>query len=249
MLIGGSFKNCVNVGEVGWLRSQLSIVSCHGSWRTIMKTRMTIVGLLLLLVITGSPSYGAGPIPSPFRGVTVATVVRKDERTGIFTYQYRVSNPSINDGVILSVDIEITQSPNDAMLSRTGLVNGPFYARVSSEDASRVILMVPVGIEGPPGWVIGLRSELFVPRPRGFARWAGTDTAELIRPGFSLEGFRLTSYGLPAIRTVRIEPDIDYQNLPDEFADAQKAKQLQDSLIFFTKTVGPKAPPKDFVPL
>ncbi len=216
-----------------------------------MKGRMILAGSVLMLLMAGSPSslvHGAGPIPSPFRGVTVAAVVRKDERTGIFTYLYRVSNPAINDGLIWSIDIEITQGPNDAVLSRTGLVNGPGYDRVSSEDASRRISMVPVGIDGPPGWDASLGSDSHVPL-RGVAGWARTESAELIGPGQSREGFRLTSYGLPGIRIVEVEPEIDYANLPDEFADAQKARQLRDSLIFFTKTVGPKAPPKDFVPL
>ncbi len=216
-----------------------------------MKSRMILAGSLLMLLMAGSPSslvHGAGPIPSPFRGVTVAAVVRKDERTGIFTYLYRVSNPMINDGLIWSIGIEITQGPNDEVLSPTGLVNGPLSAAIISELAHREVPMVPVGMEGPPEWLLALVVDDHVP-PRGLARWDVFHNAEPIRPGQNLDGFRLTSYGLPAIRIVKIQPLIDYDNLPDEFADAQKARQLRDSLIFFTKTVGPKAPPKNFVPL
>ncbi len=216
-----------------------------------MNAWMAFAALVVALVVLGSwsgPGYGAGPVPSPLRGVSVPAVARKGERTGVFTYLYQVSNPAVNDGQILSIGIEITQGPNDEVLSRTGLVNGPLYAAIISELARREVPMVPVGMEGPPEWLLALVVDDHVP-PRGLARWDVFHNAEPIRPGQSLDGFQLTSYGLPAIRIVKIQPLIDYDNLPDEFADAQKARHLQDSLIFFTKTVGPKAPPKDFVPL
>jgi hypothetical protein len=59
----------------------------------------------------------------------------------------------------------------------------------------------------------------------------------------------LTSPGLPGIRSTELEPGIDYENLPEEYSEEAKARQLRDRLIFTTVSVGPKAPPKDFVPL
>lgn len=43
--------------------------------------------------------------------------------------------------------------------------------------------------------------------------------------------------------------DIDWDNVPEEYSDPEKARQLRDSLIFSPKTVGPKAPPQRFIPI
>jgi hypothetical protein len=182
------------------------------------------------------------------QGVTVSATVTKDAGTSIFTYQYRVFNPVTNEGQILSADIEITRGPGDAVLSREGLLNGPRYMRHSSEDAFQRVPMVPVGISGPEGWTSDLGFDNRTP-PRGFAGWGSIDEPFRILPGQAREGFRLTSYGLPGIRAMRMQPDIDYDNLPAEFGNPENARQLRDSLIFSTKTVGPKAPPATFVPL
>jgi hypothetical protein len=191
----------------------------------------------------------SGPIPSPLRGVTVSTAAQKDEGTGIFTYRYRVFNPATNNGKIWSVDIEISRSFGEAVLSREGLVNGPRYMRHSSEDAFQRIPMVPVGISGPEGWTSDLGFDARTP-PRGFAGWGSIDEPFRILPGQIREGFQLTSYGLPGIRTVEIQPDIDYDKLPDQyFGDPEKTRKLRDRLIFHTRSVGPKAPPQAFVPL
>ncbi len=211
-----------------------------------MKGRIILVGLFLVGT-WGTQAWG-GPIPLPLQGVTVSTTVSKDTSTGIFTYRYKVFNPAINDGQIRSIDIEISRSPGDAILSREGLVNGPRYMRHSSEDAFQRVPMVPVGISGPEGWTSDLGFDDKIP-PRGFAGWGSMDEPFRILPGQTLEGFQLTSYGLPGIRATEIQPGIDYDNLPDEFEDPEKARELRDSLIFSTKTVGPKAPPKNFVPL
>jgi hypothetical protein len=60
----------------------------------------------------------------------------------------------------------------------------------------------------------------------------------------------LTSYGLPSLRVAEIEPDIDFNALPDEyFGNVELSVALQEGLVFHTKTIGPKAPPATFVPL
>jgi hypothetical protein len=198
-------------------------------------------------VSQGNPVW-SGPIPSPLQGVTVSAKVNKDDRTGIFTYQYRVFNPVTNDGQIWHLDIELSRSLADAVLSRDQLVSGPRYMRHSSEDAFQRVPMVPVGISGPHGWIYGLAFDDQTP-PRGFASWGAIDDPSLILPGKALEGFQSTSYGLPGIRAAQVQPDIDFDVLPDEYSDPEKARQLRDSLIFHTWTVGPKAPPQNFVPI
>ena len=189
----------------------------------------------------------AGPIPAPLQGVIVSVSVHRAS-TGIFTYWYRVTNPQSNEGQIRSLRIEITRARADAVLSRDGLINGPRYTRYGSEAAFQRVPMVPVGITGPDNWSYGLGFDDQNP-PRASAAWGSIDEPFRISPGHSLEGFQLTSPGLPGIRTTEIEPGIDYDNLPSEYSEEAKARQLRDSLIFVTVSVGPKAPPKDFVPL
>lgn len=202
---------------------------------------------LMVVMASGDPGL-AGPIPSPLQGVTISATVSKDAGTSIFTYQYRVFNPVANEGQILSADIEITRGLGDAVLSREGLLNGPRYMRHSSENAFQRVPMVPVGISGPDGWTSHLGFDTRTP-PRGFAGWGSIDEPFRILPGQAREGFRLTSYGLPGIRAMRMQPDIDYDNLPAEFGNPEKARQLRDGLIFQARTVGPEPPPQAFVPL
>lgn len=226
-----------------WHRKLTTIVGGISEGKLMRKINAFLVGLLATLSI-GAPVW-SGPIPSPLQGVAISAKVSK--RNDIFTFGYRVFNPHSNDGHILNLDIDITRGPSDAILSREGLTNGRGYLRHTSEATFQRVPMVPVGILGPPDWTLGLgfHSKNDV---RGYASWGGIEDSSLILPGQSLEGFQLTSYGLPGIRTVEVHPDIDWQNVPDEFSDSAKARQLRDSLIFSTKTVGPTAPPADFVP-
>ncbi len=106
--------------------------------------------------------------------------------------------------------------------------------------------MVPVGIVGPSGWGYGLGFDDRIP-PRGFASWGSDDEPFRIFPGQIREGFELTSPALPGIRQAVVTPGIDWDNLPEDFADPAKARALRDSLEFTTTTVGPKAPPSTFV--
>ncbi len=211
-----------------------------------MMRRAILLGLVL---VGGSWSLAlGGPIPSPRQGVTISTTVSRDAGTGIFTYRYRITNPPTNDGQIWHIQIEVTRGSGETVLSRDGLVNGPRYKQFSSEDAFQTIPMVPVGIDGPQGWTTGLGYDDQTPA-HGFASWGAVYDPSLILPGGSLEGFRLTSYGLPGIRNVIVRPDIDENSLPEEFTEAEKIPELEARLMFRGKTVGPKAPPQPFVPL
>jgi hypothetical protein len=209
--------------------------------------RLTIVLMTAIyLSVTASPFWG-GPIPAPLREVVVsATTSRNGD--GTFTYRYRVMNPAANEGHIRSFDIDISRARTDAALSRDGLVNGPRYLANGSEDAFQRVAMVPVGIMGPSNWVYGLGFDDQSP-PRGFAGWGSVDEPFRIRPGGFLEGFQLTSHGLPTVRTATLQPGVDYENLPEEYSDVEKARELRDSLIFVTVSIGPKAPPRDFAPM
>ncbi|MEC4677058.1 MAG: hypothetical protein VST72_09115, partial [Nitrospirota bacterium] len=137
-----------------------------------------------------------------------------------------------------------------------GLINGPCYNKYGSEYLFQRIKMVPVGIDGPREyipehlargfkvtiWSCGLSIERL-------AGWGSMESYS-IPPGKKMGSFILTSYAIPGIRDAKIQPDIDYDNLPDEYyGNVELTKQLQDSLIYSTKTIGPTAPPADFKPI
>jgi hypothetical protein len=209
-----------------------------------MKKAHLVSAGVLLAGSWGSPIL-AGPTPSLLQGVTVSVEVSNDRTTGIFTYRYRVFNPATNDGQIRSIDIEISRGPGDAVLSRDRPVNGPRYSRHTSEDAYQRVPMVPVGISGPEGWTSGLGFDASSPL-RGFAGWGSIDEPFRILPGQTLKDFQLTSYGLPALRQVQTEPSVEP---PEGIGGWKELNAFFEQFTYRTVTVGPKAPPKDFVPI
>ncbi len=209
--------------------------------------KAVVTAALFVTVWAGVASSGL--IPSPLQGIVISAAVAK-ENSGIFAYRYRVFNPPVNDGQVSDIQIEIGRKPAEAELSREGLINGPQYLRHLSEDTFQRVPMVPVGISGPDGWIYGLGFDDQTP-PQGFVSWGALISAHaLVRPGTELTGFELVSPGPPGIRKAEVLPDVDYTNLPyPEFHDVEKVRQLRDSLTFRAKTVAPKAPPREFVPI
>jgi hypothetical protein len=210
---------------------------------------MRVALLALGCLATSLSSTWSQPIPSPLQGVTMAGRLSQDPTTRIFTFDYRMTNPPVNDGAIFFIALDVSRGPGDAVLSREGLVNGPRYFFNLSEDAFQRVPMVPVGINAPEGWFPALGTSSG-DSPPGLAFWGALSKASTMGPGQTVDGYRLTSYGLPAIRAVQVRPLIDWDNLPDEFYEnLEKSRALGDSLLFRTSSVGPKAPPQNFVPL
>ncbi len=118
--------------------------------------------------------------------------------------------------------------------------------RASSEDAFQQVPMVPVGISGPEGWTSSLGFDAQTP-PRGIAGWASIDEPFRILPGQNLQGFQLTSYGLPGIRQVEIQPG--GVEPPEDLLEWTELNAFYERFTFRTKTVGPKAPSTTFVPV
>jgi hypothetical protein len=201
--------------------------------------------VILVLALLGGGSWWSfsSATPSLLQGVAISTTVSKDTSTSIFVFRYQVFNPAANEGQIRSIRIEISRSANEAVLGQEGLTNGPEYARHSSEDAFQRVPMVPVGIDGPQGWTLGLGFDNQVP-PRGFAGWGSIDQPFRILPGQTREGFQLTSYGLPGIRHVEIRPGVEP---PEGLTEWEELNAFYEQFTFRTKSVGPKAPPQSFV--
>jgi hypothetical protein len=207
------------------------------------------LSLAIIFAAASARHVAAQAVPTRLADVDVAARVALDAASGLFTYDYRVANPRTNDTRVTAFHVEVTLGADAASLRVDGLVNGPRYTFHGSEAAAATVRMVPVGVVPPANWTAGLAYDDRVP-PRGLAGWGAIYETSLIPPGQSLGDFRLTSYGLPAIRAARVLPFIDVDALPQEYVTSpEKAGVLRDTLTFWTSTVGPQAPPQTVVPL
>ncbi len=209
--------------------------------------KVSMAAALVITMATAMSPAVAETVPKPVRAANVSAVVTKDGASGLFSYQYRVVNPAVNESQIRRVELDLTLGPNEARLSREGLVNGPGYGRVTSDANFQQVPMVPVGMTGPSGWRFALG--ISGGATRGYASWGSRDKPFRLSPGQVATGFGLMSPGLPGVREVTLQPPVDYQELPDEYADPDEAARFVETLFFRTKTVGPKAPPARFVPV
>lgn len=212
-----------------------------------------LIGIILL----ASSSFAQ--IPSPLKDIRVTGTVTLDNTTGLYTYSYSIFNPPANDGKVFIFEIDIVKPLNSQELSSNGLViqsgmniQGKILIRSFEEEVARIkkILqkpVIPVGARPPlgypfPGWDVGIAV-------MGTVMWGGSEQS-LVLPNQTLGGFVLTSFGLPGIREAKLQPDLNVDTLPDEYYEnVELTKQLGDSLIYRTKTIGPIAPPADFKPV
>jgi len=201
---------------------------------------------LLLLQLSWFPKAWGQQVPVPLQDVKLQAAVAKGGST--FTYKYLVVNPAVNVGRIGKIAIDITRNAQQAQLSSDQLVNGGCYAPNISQRTLQRVPLIPVGIDGPAGWICAL-APVGAPSSGGLAGWAAKGQAFLILPDQTNDGFVLTSPGLPGIRSATIKPAIDYDSLPVEFDDPDKMSALLDSLTFRTSSVGPTAPPAAPTPL
>lgn len=213
-----------------------------------MSKYRVIVFILILLCCDNAYAL----LPTPIKNVTVRSYAACDSGTGLYSYRYSIYNPPSN-GLIDIIQIDIRKPTSAIELSSEGLIvergininsNTVLYHTFNEEVAQ----MQPEKEVVPVGVKIGDRNWGGAVTAMGTVMWGGSETT-LIMPGQTLGGFTITSYGLPGIRDGMVEPDIDYDNLPDEYwGNVELTKQLQDSLVYHIKTIGPTAPPADFKP-
>jgi hypothetical protein len=180
--------------------------------------------------------------PSPLKNIKIAPTTSLDSASGFYSYGYKVTNPSINDGQLRAVRISISRNPQiDEDLSAVGLTYCPHHSKKGAQDNLSKTPMVPVGAAAPNGWSCDYM-------PDGTFSFGALDDANLIKPGTTSGNFVLKSKGIPSIRDVTIIPAVDYESLPAEWeGDKARLQALQDNVKWVGKTIGPKAPPKVFV--
>ncbi len=186
-----------------------------------------------------------GEVLPILENVQVKANVTLDEKSGIYTYDYKVSNPQSNTGEIWSIDVDITKPEGGIDVSSEGITNGPRYTKHSSALVlSRIgIPLIPVGLFSPSKWSSGFSMD-------GTAGWGSFDAPFRIHPGKSLSGFAITSHGLPGIRAIMIEPKFK-QTPVDEATheDLERLSSIKKAIVVTQKTLGPTAPPANFVAL
>jgi len=231
--------------------------------RRIFTRTMISLAFCLLTPWQGGANHAQEDIPI-FTEAKVAVTVIHALDTGIYTYQYTLTNPPANTTEIDGFSMNISLSPSGLLLPTMGLTldrgnrsDGTRHL-VSFEDdvkdlidLSAFVPAVPVGTMMPSVsdlWtsvsVIG--KLLWSPHPR-------------VPPGTSHGPLQVFSPGLPTIRSFQIEPDFYPTMEPGDCPEDQECGDNEESaegdflilnqLIIRGKTLGPTAPPADFNPL
>lgn len=238
--------------------------------------RQTVLTIALLTAFFApEAARGAAP-PPPLQDVRVEASAVRDPVTGAFTYQYRLTNPATNFLAVSAFKVDITLPVDAARLPEGRLPRGPEFLDpgIRLEDYSlkdslfRVYRreFVRVGLFTPAGWkvceVTGTSETGLLPGAliASWRRPSFEPSVGALAPGQSLEGFRVTSFGLPTIRDAEVQPpfsELEEAGLipadwwvyeDDPVQDFDGKARLRESLGFRTKTIGPTGPPAAFVP-
>ncbi len=199
-----------------------------------------IIFLIGLPVFVFAQTYWGGELPNISNTKLKAEVIFAD---GIYTYMYSIISGNTNTGQIWSFDIDVKKPENSVDLSGEGLVNGPRFHKHSAAlilSNPTTPKMIPAGLFSPSNWSSGLTV-------LGQAGWGSIDAKYRILPGQSLSGFQITSRGLPGFRDFIIAPKL----IPPSEGEILPAQidEVEDKVAFKGKTLGPTAPPANFVAL
>jgi hypothetical protein len=199
--------------------------------------------LLSVAFILFTQSTHAYEGPAPLQDIKIGVTVSLDGKTGVYRYLYTVTNSAKNDGQIRSIRIATRRDPaTQSELASTGLKK--CVKDHTADWALQKYPFVPVGSEAPAPWSCGCGA---VPELAGISCGWGASQKTYINPGATLTGFALTSFGLPGLNEVLVEPKIHDNLLPPDFeGDPDKIAALENKVKWVGQTVGPKAPPKVF---
>jgi hypothetical protein len=210
-----------------------------------MKTRLLILLIILLSVCLSNianaqtsdiDSLGTD-YPFLYHVEFEADVYMSGE---FYYYNFEVFNNPINEGIIISFDINLRDTLS-YMPDTTNLRFKHPYMKNSFERMYRRIkgFVIPVGFLQSPGKWSGAFSKF------GDAGFGGSP---VIEPGDSLSGFVLQSRGLPKIRVLKVYPrfevekyfqSLDDPNLTQTF---EEMDSLRNMVNYYGFTLGPWLP-------
>ena len=218
-------------------------------------TGRSAVTLLLLAFVLPQISY-AQEIPI-LKDVQVRAKARLDPTTqGKYTYSFNISNPATNTGKIRALRVDVSKPESGMDLKSEGLyidlrvnnegemISHSFLEEFKALESEMEKEPVPVGLIIPnPFWITGLSII-------GTVSWGSKGPEHRIMPGKKMEGFKLESYGIPAIRSFEVIPAwilvVEGSVGP---GDIEKSRRIKEEIVFHGETIGPTAPPAEFVAL
>ena len=207
-----------------------------------MKRWILTFGILLALPMFGfAETYWGGELPSIDNTRVKADVTINGD---IYDFSYIIINMANNSGYIWRFRVDVRQPQAGADVNGEGLVSGPGFLKQTSAlilSEPTTPKMIPFGLFSPPNW----HSSVDV---LGQVGWGSNDAKYRILPDQSLDGFHITSRGLPGLRDFTIEPKLIP---PSEEGDVtnDQIQEVEDKVAFKGQTLGPTAPPANFVAL
>ncbi len=209
--------------------------------------RKNLFYFLLVISLVTNIKILAQQIPLPFlRDVTIKSSTRVDPSTGIYFYTYTVQNGTRSVGKLISFEIDISRDSLSVLLDDSGLQ----FKNSRLEDAYRRIAtrlgnqIIPVSFPSLPTFC---DAGITVRRTVDFFR-------PLIRQGQQVTGYVLSSRGIPGIKKFVAIPQFevnDYYPSADEVSNpdslAEKIDADREAIKFRGMTIGPIAPPANFV--
>ncbi|MGH7274434.1 MAG: hypothetical protein ACREIQ_08265 [Nitrospiria bacterium] len=219
------------------------------------KIKVILFSMIIVFGSTMSLRHGSAQEPPLLMDVKIRSEVRFDPQTETYAYSYAISNSPTSTGQIRSFGIDLVKPANSKDLSAAGFLiekglnfQGAMIRLSYIEEVARLgpLLerpLIPVGARVPSRWSSSISMQ-------GTITWGAKEKAALIGPGQSLVGFEIISHGLPGMRVYEVKPDFVLS--VEGFAtkeDIEKSKAIKDQITFHGKTIGPTAPPAQFVAL
>ncbi|MBS4097428.1 MAG: hypothetical protein KGZ83_11420 [Sulfuricella sp.] len=217
--------------------------------------RNLFFALHLFAAMLGVPglAYGGALV---FKDVKVSASVSWKSSTGDYIYGYQFANPATNsvNAQKIYLDVTVAGAVGDARkvqldLAASGIQfdpavpmnpeSEPFKSYLLGKLAQSNQALLPVALDGPPGWIAHSATM------HATAGWTSVRTEGFINlpPGRSLGGFTLTSAYLPAIRIVRVSPDILLLGLYPDVDDEDEVIAAKEahikSLDYLIQTLAP----------
>jgi len=169
-----------------------------------------------------------------------------DTLKGIYTYYYSLRNGVSSNVGVQWFEIDVRRNPNSIFLDSIGLpfMNSRIQNAYRRTNSSTLNASIPLSFPSLPQYGDGGLTE--------------NETAILsagqIKPGEEKHGFALSSKGLPAIRNFTAVPIFDPNdyypsvgNVPNPDSLAQIVDQEREAIKYHGYTIGPSAPPLNFV--
>lgn len=209
--------------------------------------------LLIICLITQSLIHELSYSQSlpELNNVKVSSNIQSDETENLYFFNYSVENGINSNAAIIRFVLDISRESNTSGLDTAGIFFQNEYDRLSFNIKYPLIedSIVAVGFSNVPQYWNGSISD-------SFEAWFSTQrNRNDILPGYSLSGFQLMSKGLPSIRSFKVLPFLNVDELyPSEF-DINNPDSLfeeiskdRERIEFHGTTIGPKGLPFAFIP-